>query len=562
MTVTRVSPTRFGSVVAVVVGLLLIADVCVPVPAAASGGIIISVEPSPPEGSDTGEGTITVEPAPPNDAGEPGEDTSGEGIVVIPREPAPDDNTGGDAGGTDSPDEGTVSVVREHPEIGQLPFIGAVIVGVVVGVAISAGVMVAQSEPEEGETEVDQLVNGLQTTLDILGVVPVIGIPADLTSAAISIARGDRGDAALSLMAAIPIAGSVNPKSLRAITRLTDNVPEAAELVAKYNRYTNTAAWKAIAKVDDLAKYTRIRNGRVVEDVFDDTGKRIGQYIYKIVDHRVVEVRGRLVRHTAKRPSAAVAKAIRESGQPGDQAAHLVAASLAGSRLPHNLVALNAHANQKIMAVYERLWRDMIEDGHEIAVTIRVIYDGVDDVRPSKLIMHFTVDGVPHTPWVVPNSPAAKDIAFPTFFAPFVPIPEKPDTGSRDLVTTSDYEISGAAGSTAGRTEVRTTGATTGEPTVTLAPGDLATDMANCPEDENCKWFAISLENFDEGPYEVKVGTRHWSWTAPNPPDPSNLEVWLINENATNLNRQAYYWHGGNTVWVSVNGIRSNDLHW
>lgn len=49
--------------------------------------------------------------------------------------------------------------------------------------------------------------NWLQTALDVVGLVPVVGEPADAINAAIYTARGDYANAALSAAAVVPVAG-------------------------------------------------------------------------------------------------------------------------------------------------------------------------------------------------------------------------------------------------------------------------------------------------------------------------------------------------------------------
>ncbi|MBP0714327.1 hypothetical protein ABXK61_13490 [Burkholderia sola] len=53
----------------------------------------------------------------------------------------------------------------------------------------------------------DKMLDGLQTTLDVVGLVPGVGEIADLANAGISLARGDFVGAGLSLVSAIPFAG-------------------------------------------------------------------------------------------------------------------------------------------------------------------------------------------------------------------------------------------------------------------------------------------------------------------------------------------------------------------
>lgn len=53
----------------------------------------------------------------------------------------------------------------------------------------------------------DKILDGLQTGLDVVGLIPGVGEFADLANAGISLARGDYAGAALSLLSAVPFAG-------------------------------------------------------------------------------------------------------------------------------------------------------------------------------------------------------------------------------------------------------------------------------------------------------------------------------------------------------------------
>ncbi|MFK1438125.1 hypothetical protein ACIU0H_31405 [Pseudomonas aeruginosa] len=68
------------------------------------------------------------------------------------------------------------------------------------------------TEPVEAETDAeastgDKALDDLQTTLDVIGLIPGVGEFADIANAGISLARGDYAGAALSLLSAIPFAG-------------------------------------------------------------------------------------------------------------------------------------------------------------------------------------------------------------------------------------------------------------------------------------------------------------------------------------------------------------------
>ena len=64
------------------------------------------------------------------------------------------------------------------------------------------------SEPERTTDELSQSLDRLQFALDVAGMVPGIGEAADLLNAGIHLARGNMGDAALGLAAAVPLLGN------------------------------------------------------------------------------------------------------------------------------------------------------------------------------------------------------------------------------------------------------------------------------------------------------------------------------------------------------------------
>ncbi|MFJ4156872.1 hypothetical protein ACIPZF_19010 [Pseudomonas sp. NPDC089752] len=65
---------------------------------------------------------------------------------------------------------------------------------------------VESESPAEGVTG-EQVLDGIQLGLDIVGLIPVVGELADVANAGISLARGDYAGAALSLVSAIPFVG-------------------------------------------------------------------------------------------------------------------------------------------------------------------------------------------------------------------------------------------------------------------------------------------------------------------------------------------------------------------
>ncbi|MCI0913455.1 polymorphic toxin type 15 domain-containing protein [Pseudomonas putida] len=72
--------------------------------------------------------------------------------------------------------------------------------------ANDANAEVESETPAEGVTG-EQVLDGIQLGLDIVGLIPVVGEIADVANAGISLSRGDYAGAALSLLSAIPFAG-------------------------------------------------------------------------------------------------------------------------------------------------------------------------------------------------------------------------------------------------------------------------------------------------------------------------------------------------------------------
>lgn len=85
--------------------------------------------------------------------------------------------------------------------------------GRVVGQTAPTAVPAEQANPPvEAETEEEgitgeQVLDGIQLGLDVVGLIPVVGEVADIASAAISLVRGDYVGAGLSLLSAIPFVG-------------------------------------------------------------------------------------------------------------------------------------------------------------------------------------------------------------------------------------------------------------------------------------------------------------------------------------------------------------------
>lgn len=92
---------------------------------------------------------------------------------------------------------------------------------------------------EEAEVELspEEMLDGLQMALDVAGMYPGFGVVPDLLNACISACRGNWGDAAFSVLAAVPLVGDA-----AAATKLVKNGAK----IAKKNKKAQTIANKVV----------------------------------------------------------------------------------------------------------------------------------------------------------------------------------------------------------------------------------------------------------------------------------------------------------------------------
>ncbi|OWK45422.1 hypothetical protein FRUB_01753 [Fimbriiglobus ruber] len=110
---------------------------------------------------------------------------------------------------------------------------------------------------EQERAKPEYMLGKLQMALDIAGLIPVVGIPFNATSAGISIYRGDVLGASLSLLAMLPLAGDAAGSAKIAKTGFTAandaaRTAKTAERTAELLKYADDAA--KIAKAQDEAR--------------------------------------------------------------------------------------------------------------------------------------------------------------------------------------------------------------------------------------------------------------------------------------------------------------------
>lgn len=132
-----------------------------------------------------------------------------------------------------------------------------------------------QSNIDKGLT-VDSVLDGLQTVLDLAGFVPGVGAVPDLTNAAIYALRGDKVNASLSLLAAVPGVG---------------DVAAGGKLVGKAMKTVKTAenttlvAAKSGGKIVSSAEKTATKSGQnTVKEARHVTGTKAGHGVNGIIN--------------------------------------------------------------------------------------------------------------------------------------------------------------------------------------------------------------------------------------------------------------------------------------
>tara|TARA_Y100000310_G_scaffold287346_1_gene312164 strand:+ start:327 stop:1547 length:1221 start_codon:yes stop_codon:yes gene_type:complete len=120
--------------------------------------------------------------------------------------------------------------------------------------------------------------------LDIAGLVPVIGAPADLINAVLYGVRGKKGDALLSLVGAIPILGHITTGGKLG--------GKAGKAYVKHTAKVIESSVKA-EKVENVGKLTKVykKSGKLVDEFgnqVDEYGNLIDEYgnIYTIPDYK------------------------------------------------------------------------------------------------------------------------------------------------------------------------------------------------------------------------------------------------------------------------------------
>lgn len=77
---------------------------------------------------------------------------------------------------------------------------------------------------------------------------------------------------------------------------------------------------------------------------------------------------------------------------PGDEGGHLIANIFGGSGELDNLVAMEKIVNRSDYRIIENQWKNALQEGKEVKVTIDIVYDG-ENKRPKEFNINYSIDG-------------------------------------------------------------------------------------------------------------------------------------------------------------------------
>lgn len=87
---------------------------------------------------------------------------------------------------------------------------------------------------------------------------------------------------------------------------------------------------------------------------------------------------------------------------PDDHGGHLIARIFGGSGELDNLVAMEKIVNRSDYRIMENQWKNALQEGKEVKVTIDIVYDGVNK-RSTGFDVIYKVDDNPEVIQFLPN---------------------------------------------------------------------------------------------------------------------------------------------------------------
>lgn len=280
--------------------------------------------------------------------------------------------------------------------------------------ANDANTEVASETPAEGVTG-EEILDGVQLGLDIVGLIPVVGEIADIANAGISLARGDYAGAALSLVSAIPFAGYVGTagKVVRHATKATAEASAKAAKEVAERSTKETAERTAREGSEQFTKHAedipyRGKDGAKVNELVVRDGSHLGpngrpkpnsryktgehEYIYETDNlGRIKEVTANDLKLTNREKRLPHSPNSPEK-MSGDHAGHLIGDRFGGSPKLDNIVSQSASTNTGPYKRLENEWAKAIKNGKNVSVKITPNYSGASS-RPNSFTIEQVIDG-------------------------------------------------------------------------------------------------------------------------------------------------------------------------
>lgn len=231
------------------------------------------------------------------------------------------------------------------------------------------------------------------TALNVAGMIPVIGAPADAINAGWYAMQGDWGNAALSAATAIPGAGDFVGGA-----RLGENALKIGEDAAKAKSVVKDGT-----KVErDVEDGTKVGNAG---ERAEEAGRKSGTgrtevrngYTYTLDEQgRTTHVEGDLVSNPQQGRNAA---AQRQAGGPDrlatDEGGHIVARRFDGPLDALNHFAQDANFNRGAYKSLENELQRTLDKGSSVHIDVKAHYPG-GSLRPNSIDVTYTIDGIPY----------------------------------------------------------------------------------------------------------------------------------------------------------------------
>ena len=144
-------------------------------------------------------------------------------------------------------------------------------------------------------------------------------------------------------------------------------------------------------KLSNRPQFTKVDGKKVLKPDIEYTTNEGYQYKTDI-DGRISSVEAKLQLGKADRNQYAQRTVGGKDRLPNDDGGHLIASIFKGSGDIDNLVPMNATLNRSEYKTLENTWRKAIEEGKEVTIKVKPIYDKKSH-RPSEFKINYSIDG-------------------------------------------------------------------------------------------------------------------------------------------------------------------------